>query len=76
MKLNINTQEEAIHFVDICNKYRDSDIDLIFQRFIVDAKSILGVMAIMGNGKNLEVSYHGTNDFDKFIADIADYIAK
>ena len=47
MRVKIETQEQAIHFVDICNRYPNDDIDLIFQRFIVDAKSILGVMALM-----------------------------
>lgn len=46
MKIIINTIEIAKSFVDICSKYRDFNIDVIQGRYIIDGKSILGILSL------------------------------
>lgn len=42
--VKINTIERVKEFVDICNRYNE-DIDLSSGRYIIDAKSIMGIFS-------------------------------
>ncbi|MEF9941179.1 MAG: HPr family phosphocarrier protein [Lachnospiraceae bacterium] len=51
-------------FVRTAEKY-DFDIDVFYNRIIIDAKSILGVLSL-DLSKNLTVQYHATDsDFEQ-----------
>lgn len=43
--LNINTIKKAQKFNDICLTY-DCDIDILRGRYVIDAKSILGIFSL------------------------------
>lgn len=43
-KIRLNTLESAKHFVNICSKFEE-DIDYKIGRYIIDAKSILGILS-------------------------------
>lgn len=45
MKIRLNNSKDAITVVSIANKFKDCDIDGKFGRYIIDMKSILGVMS-------------------------------
>lgn len=45
MTIRLNSVEDVKEFVNIVSKF-DSDIDLISARYIVDAKSIVGVLSL------------------------------
>lgn len=51
--------DEVAHFVEAARKC-DFDIDIAYNRYTVDAKSILGVLAL-DLGRLLTVSYNGYN---------------
>lgn len=53
------TQDEVPQFVNVASKC-DFDIDISYNRYIVDAKSILGVFGLDLN-RPLTVSYNGYN---------------
>lgn len=53
------TQDQVQQFVDVTSKC-DFDIDISYNRYIVDAKSFLGVYGL-DFSKTLEVSYDGYN---------------
>lgn len=53
------TPAEVQHFVDVTSKC-DFDIDISYNRYIVDAKSFLGVFGLDFT-KPLRVSYDGCN---------------
>lgn len=60
------TPDEVPHFVDTARKC-DFEIDIAYNRYTVDAKSILGVYAL-DLGQTLTVSYDGYNeDFEKVL---------
>ncbi|SFG42218.1 PTS HPr component phosphorylation site [Lachnospiraceae bacterium C7] len=47
------------------------DIDVVYNRIVIDAKSILGVLAL-GLDKNLTVGYGGNNDkFENVVDELA-----
>ena len=54
------TPEDVKHFVDVASKC-DFDIDICYNRYVVDAKSFLGVYGLDFT-KPLSVSYDGYDD--------------
>ena len=65
-KIKLTEYEEVKEFVHAAEKC-DFDIDVRYNRFLIDAKSILGVLS-MDLGQILIVKCHGENsDFDSFL---------
>ena len=56
---NTNTPAQVQNFVNVASKC-DFDIDIAYNRFVVDAKSFLGVYGLDFT-KALRVSYDGYN---------------
>ncbi|MDE6434566.1 MAG: HPr family phosphocarrier protein [Lachnospiraceae bacterium] len=46
MKTKLNTIDIVKDFVEICSKYKDSNIDVIQGRYIISGKSILGIFSL------------------------------
>ena len=64
--VRLSGTEEVEEFVKAASKC-DFDIDIFYNRVIIDAKSILGVLS-MDLGQILIVKCHGENsDFDSFL---------
>lgn len=62
--------EEVKDFVNAASKC-DFDIDIAYNRYVVDAKSIVGVFGL-DFSQILTVSYSGFNaDFEKFMSKLA-----
>ena len=60
------TPEDVKHFVDVASKC-DFDIDISYNRFVVDAKSIVGVLGLDLN-QILTVSYNGYDqEFEDYL---------
>jgi phosphotransferase system HPr-like phosphotransfer protein len=54
-------------FVNIANKY-DFDVDMTSGRYVVDAKSIMGIFSL-DLSKSIKVEAH-TEDYDKFYGEV------
>ena len=64
------TPGEVQHFVNVTSKC-DFDIDISYNRYIVDAKSFLGVYGL-DLGRPLKVSYDGYNsEFENLLQSLA-----
>ncbi|MBE5873786.1 MAG: HPr family phosphocarrier protein [Lachnospiraceae bacterium] len=64
------TQDQVQHFVNVTSKC-DFDIDICYNRYVVDAKSFLGVYGLDFR-KPLTVSYDGYNaEFEALLKEIA-----
>ncbi len=59
-QIKLNTPEEVMEFVNAAEQC-DFEIDIYYNRIIVDAKSFLGVMS-MDISRNLNVAYNGHNE--------------
>ncbi len=69
--IQLNTVSDAKKFVSIVSSY-DFDIDLISERYVVDAKSIMGIFSL-DISKPLTLVAQ-TDDAGDLITEIADYI--
>ena len=72
-KIMLSSINDVKNLVNIVNKY-DFDIDLISDRYVVDAKSIMGIFSL-DLTKTIKVEAH-TDDSAAFLADIAPYTAE
>lgn len=64
------TQDDVQHFVDVTSKC-DFDIDISYNRYVVDAKSFLGVYGLDFR-MPLTVSYEGYNsELDELLKKLA-----
>lgn len=67
IKLNV---DEVKHFVEVARRC-DFDIDISYNRYVVDAKSILGVYGL-DMTKVLTVTYDGYNaEFETYLNQLA-----
>ncbi len=73
LEINLRMAENVKEFVSIVSKY-DYDIDLRSGRFIVDAKSILGIFSL-DLSKPVIVEIH-SNNCDDLIEELKKFAAK
>ena len=71
-KIMLNSINDVKNFVNIVNKY-DFDIDLISERYVVDAKSIMGIFSL-DLTKTITVQAHA-DDTSEFAAELKPYEA-
>jgi len=69
----LSSINDVKNFVNIVNKY-DFDIDLISDRYVVDAKSIMGIFSL-DLTKKITVEVHA-DDASSFGAELAPYLAE
>lgn len=58
-KVKLVTVTDAVLFAATCNEYEE-DIDYYYNRYIVDAKSLVGILGV-GLGKECNVELHSDN---------------
>ena len=74
-KVKLHTIEDVRHFVTESNAQM-SDIDVISGRYIVDAKSLLGLFSL-DLTKPVEILVHGTEaDRERFVKAIRDLVVE
>ncbi|MBQ6907089.1 MAG: HPr family phosphocarrier protein [Clostridia bacterium] len=69
--LSLNCINDVKEFVNIVTKY-DFEIDLTSGRYVVDAKSIMGIFSL-DLSKPIKAEVH-SDDCDKFVKDIKKFI--
>ena len=68
----LNTIDKVKGFVNIISTH-DGDYDLSSDRYVVDAKSIMGIFSL-DLSKTLRLDIHNTAVADKVIEQLSDYI--
>ena len=61
----LDTFKRAEQLVELCKKY-DDDIDVVWQRYIIDGKSILGVTSLVGKVVTVEILTDDATIKEKF----------
>ena len=59
MKIKLNTLDDANRLAQICGTFEE-DIDAIVGRYVIDAKSYLGILSV-GFSNNIEIVFHSNN---------------
>ncbi len=72
-KLMLSSINDVKDFVNIVSKY-DFDVDLTSGRYVVDAKSIMGIFSL-DLSKPIEVEVHSDN-CDAFLAELKNFIVE
>ena len=70
-KIMLSSINDVKNFVNIVNKY-EFDIDLISERYVVDAKSIMGIFSL-DLTKTITVEAH-TDDANAFAQELKPYM--
>lgn len=71
--LLLSSINDVKDFVNIVSKY-DFDVDLTSDRYVVDAKSIMGIFSL-DLSKPIKVEVH-SDDCDKFMEELDKFIIK
>ncbi len=72
IKVALNTITDVKKFVNMVSMY-DCDIDLVTERYVVDAKSIMGIFSL-DLSKPMTLRIH-SEDCDNIIADLKEFEA-
>ncbi len=72
--VNINSIDKVKRFVNVITTY-DNDFDLVCDRYVIDAKSIMGIFSL-DLSQNLTLNIQKDTDLDAILADIDEFIVK
>ena len=67
----LSSINDVKNFVNLVSRF-DCDVDLVSGRYVVDAKSIMGIFSL-DLSKPIELVAH-SDDADKFLAEIKEFI--
>lgn len=74
--VNLSASQQIKEFVNILSKY-SFDMDLRSGKYLVDAKSILGIFSLdLSKPVELELLTNNEEEINKFMADIKPFIAE
>ena len=71
VEVSLNSIDKVKSFVNILTKY-DDDFDLVSGRYIIDAKSIMGIFSL-DLSKPISLNIHATENLDEIMESIKPY---
>ena len=74
VQIYLNSIDKVKSFVNEISKF-NYDFDLISGRYVIDAKSIMGIFSL-DLSRPIELCIHAEDDADKIIEAISDYLEK
>ena len=72
--VNINSIDKVKKFVNAITVY-DNDFDLVCDRYVIDAKSIMGIFSL-DLSQDLKLNIQKDTDLNAILADIDEFIVK
>ncbi len=74
VKISLNSIDKVKSFVNDVAKF-DCDFDLISGRYVIDAKSIMGIFSL-DLSKNIDLSIHSEDNINEVLKMLEPYIIK
>ncbi len=74
VQISLNSIDKVKSFVNEITKY-DNDFDLVSGRYVIDAKSIMGIFSL-DLSKPIDLNIHADNNVDDILAALDAYIIK
>ena len=74
VKISLNSIDKVKAFVNEVTKY-DAEFDLVSGRYVIDAKSIMGIFSL-DLSKPIDLNIHSENNIDEILAKIDEFIVK
>ena len=72
VKISLNSIDKVKAFVNEITKF-DTDFDLVSGRYVIDAKSIMGIFSL-DLSKPIDLNIHAEENIDEVMAVIAPYM--
>lgn len=73
-KISLNSIDKVKAFVNEISKF-DCDFDLVSGRYVIDAKSIMGIFSL-DLSKPIDLNIHADSNLDDILAALDSYIIK
>ena len=74
VQISLNSIDKVKSFVNEITKY-DNDFDLVSGRYVIDAKSIMGIFSL-DLSKPIDLNIHAASNLDDILAALDSYIIK
>ena len=74
VQISLNSIDKVKSFVNEVTKY-DNDFDLVSGRYVIDAKSIMGIFSL-DLSKPIDLNIHADSNLDDILAALDSYIIK
>ena len=74
VQISLNSIDKVKSFVNEITKY-DNDFDLVSGRYVIDAKSIMGIFSL-DLSKPTDLNIHADSNLDDILAALDSYIIK
>lgn len=74
VQISLNSIDKVKSFVNVITKY-DNDFDLVSGRYVIDAKSIMGIFSL-DLSKPIDLNIHADSNIDDILAALDAYIIK
>ncbi len=74
VKISLNSIDKVKSFVNDITKF-DSDFDLVSGRYVIDAKSIMGIFSL-DLSKPIDLNIHSTTQLDEIMNIVKPYIVQ
>ncbi len=72
VSITLNSIDKVKNFVNDITKF-DSDFDLVSGRYVIDAKSIMGIFSL-DLSKPINLNIHNDNEMDKILEILQPYM--
>ena len=72
VQISLNSIDKVKSFVNVITKY-DNDFDLVSGRYVIDAKSIMGIFSL-DLSKPIDLNIHADNNLDEILTALDAYL--
>lgn len=73
IQITLNSIDKVKSFVNDITKF-DNDFDLVSGRYVIDAKSIMGIFSL-DLSKSIELNIHATDNMDEILKVLKPYVS-
>ena len=74
VKVSLNSIDKVKSFVNLINRF-DAEFDLVSGRYVIDAKSIMGIFSL-DISKPIDLNIHNTDNLDEILEQLAPYVVE
>ncbi|MBR5047460.1 MAG: HPr family phosphocarrier protein [Eubacterium sp.] len=74
VKVSLNSIDKVKTFVNLINRF-DAEFDLVSGRYVIDAKSIMGIFSL-DISKPIDLNIHKADNLDEILEQLAPYIVE
>ena len=75
VRISLNSIDKVKSFVNDLVRFSDVDFDLVSGRYVIDAKSIMGIFSL-DLSKPINLNIHGNDSMDNIVEALKPYIVE